>query len=53
MLLSRNGRADPYRDWHDTVLLDARETNEVAFDVSNLGKWPLQVGAMIARFEVA
>lgn len=40
-VLARNGRPTPHREWRDTVLLEARETVEVAFVADNPGLWML------------
>lgn len=38
-VISRNGNANPRREWLDTVLLAPRETAEIAFVADNPGDW--------------
>jgi FtsP/CotA-like multicopper oxidase with cupredoxin domain len=38
-VISRNGKANPIREWRDTVLLPARETAEIAFVADHPGDW--------------
>jgi len=38
-VISRNGQAEPYRPFRDTVLLGVDETIEIAFVADNPGKW--------------
>lgn len=38
-VLSRNGVADPHREWGDTILIPPRETAEIAFVADNPGDW--------------
>ena len=38
-ILSRNGRPAARREWRDTVLMDPRETVEIAFLADNPGDW--------------
>jgi len=59
-VLTRNGRAAPHREWLDTVLLQARETAEIAFVADNPGDWMFhchvlehQEGGMMACVRVA
>ncbi|NNE52296.1 MAG: multicopper oxidase family protein [Sulfitobacter sp.] len=59
-VLSRNGSSDPYRDVHDTILMDPDETAEIAFVADNPGRWMIhchmlahQKAGMMAWFAVA
>jgi FtsP/CotA-like multicopper oxidase with cupredoxin domain len=38
-VISRNGTPTRYREWRDTVLMEPRETVEVAFVADNPGDW--------------
>jgi FtsP/CotA-like multicopper oxidase with cupredoxin domain len=38
-VISRNGKANPIREWRDTVLIPARESAEIAFVADNPGDW--------------
>jgi FtsP/CotA-like multicopper oxidase with cupredoxin domain len=38
-VLSRNGVAEPYRPWQDTVLIPPQERAEIAFVADNPGDW--------------
>ncbi len=38
-VIARNGRPNPRREWLDTVLLEAKETAELAFVADNPGDW--------------
>ena len=58
-VLSRNGRATTHLEWLDTVLLDPRETAEIAFVADNPGDWMLhchvlehQAGGMMACIRI-
>lgn len=59
-VLQRNGRPTTYKEWQDTVLMDANETTEIAFVADNPGDWMLhchilehQDGGMMAVIRVA
>ena len=59
-ILSRNGAAVPYRQWADTVLLEPRDTVDVAFVADNPGDWMFhchvtdhQVAGMMTLLRVA
>jgi len=58
-VLNRNGRATRHREWLDTVLLDPRETAEIAFVADNPGDWMFhchvlehQAGGMMACIRI-
>jgi FtsP/CotA-like multicopper oxidase with cupredoxin domain len=36
---ARNGKPNPIREWHDTVLIPPRETADIAFVADNPGDW--------------
>ena len=38
-VISRNGKANPIREWRDTVLVPPHEAAEVAFVAENPGDW--------------
>ncbi len=38
-VISRNGKSTTHREWQDTVLMDPRETVEIAFVADNPGDW--------------
>jgi FtsP/CotA-like multicopper oxidase with cupredoxin domain len=38
-VITRNGKANPIREWRDTVLIPARESAEIAFVADNPGDW--------------
>jgi FtsP/CotA-like multicopper oxidase with cupredoxin domain len=40
-VISRNGEPTRHREWLDTVLMDPRETMEIAFVADNPGDWML------------
>lgn len=59
-ILSRNGTADPLRQWRDTFLIGANGVTKIAFVADNPGKWLFhchmlehQVAGMTTWFEVA
>jgi FtsP/CotA-like multicopper oxidase with cupredoxin domain len=59
-VLSRNGRAEPQTPFADTVLLQGRETAEIAFVADNPGDWMLhchiqehQAAGMMAMVRVS
>ena len=45
-MLSRNGAPVPHRQWNDTVLVQPRDTVEVAFVADNPGLWMLHCHIM-------
>ena len=58
-VLSRNGIANPRREWRDTLLIERRETARIAFVADNPGDWMLhchvlehQATGMMATFRV-
>jgi len=58
-VLKRNGRPTTYKEWQDTVLMDANETAEIAFVADNPGDWMLhchilehQDGGMMALVRI-
>ena len=59
-VLARNGQPAARREWRDTVMLEARETAQVAFVADNPGDWMLhchilehQAGGMMAAIRVS
>ena len=38
-VIARNDKPTPYREWRDTVLVEPRETAEIAFVADNPGNW--------------
>jgi len=38
-VIARNGKPNPLREWHDTVLMPPRETADIAFVADNPGDW--------------
>ena len=59
-VLTRNGQPAKHREWLDTVLIERRETVEIAFVADNPGDWMLhchvlehQEGGMMACVRVA
>jgi FtsP/CotA-like multicopper oxidase with cupredoxin domain len=38
-VIARNGKPNPIREWHDTVLMPPRETAAIAFVADNPGDW--------------
>ncbi|MDX8477957.1 multicopper oxidase family protein [Mesorhizobium sp. VK24D] len=59
-VLSRNGESVPHRQWQDTVLMQPKDTVEVAFVADNPGDWMLhchvadhQMSGLMTVFRVA
>ncbi len=58
-VLTRNGQRDPYQDMHDTVLIAAGQSAEIAFVADNPGRWMIhchmlshQASGMMSWFNV-
>jgi FtsP/CotA-like multicopper oxidase with cupredoxin domain len=45
-VLTRNGAAEPHRQWRDTVLLAPKDAVEIAFVADNPGNWMLHCHVM-------
>lgn len=46
-LITRNGRPEQYRPWGDTVIVERRESIEIAFVADNPGIWMLQCQTLL------
>jgi FtsP/CotA-like multicopper oxidase with cupredoxin domain len=46
LVISRNGKSSPRREWSDTVLVPPKETVDVAFVADNPGNWMLHCHVM-------